>query len=170
MWRITLVMRKVEDELFSWPGGETNYDNWIEYAAFFHSTGRQERCFDCYERAVEIDATERNAYVYIAAIYHDLNRPADCKKVLEEALRRATPHPEIHTYMAVALREEGDVSGAVGHLQTAISLDNTNPKTWLELASCYRQLGRNVKAWWCLGKAKRLDSAISVVPEVPESP
>ena len=69
----------------------------------------------------------------LARVYLQAGRTGECRARLEEALAQDSLSARLHNNLAVALAEDGQFTQALGHFETALTLDHADPGTWLDL-------------------------------------
>jgi tetratricopeptide (TPR) repeat protein len=88
-------------------------------------------------RTFEIDMLRQEA-----ARATDSGRHEDAVAALQQVVDREATRPEHHIALAGALRQAGRTEAAIGHLETAATLDKTNKDVYRQLAELYAALGR----------------------------
>jgi len=97
------------------------------------------------------------AYIFLAENRFSKGQPDEAVRVLERGVRA---NPESYTLLAACaaiLIRTGDLTSAVGVLEKALSIFDTDPEAWSNLGFIYWRRGDPKKAQEYLGRAVALD-------------
>ncbi|MBN1939669.1 MAG: sulfatase-like hydrolase/transferase, partial [Candidatus Aminicenantes bacterium] len=121
------------------------------------------------ESAAELEGliSERNhfiwAYIFLSETYFAWSKPAEAVRVLERGVRA---NPESYTLLAACgsvLINSGDLDSAVGVLEKALSIIDTDPQPWNNLGYIHWRKGEYNKASEYFRKAIDLDPSFAPV-------
>lgn len=99
-----------------------------------------------YEKAVALDATNKDAYLGIAEIYIVKNRNAEAQKVLEEGLSKASKKAQICEKLGELAIAEGEKDDAIKYFEKALSENSDMYKSAYLLGLTYVDKGKFEKA------------------------
>lgn len=95
------------------------------------------------KRAVELDPAQSSAFTRLGSIAFANNRPADAKGYFEVALRTNPGDVTARRRLAIILRGEGDIDGAIlEYRQLLAPIETASLADKATLASLYNQRGR----------------------------
>lgn len=92
-------------------------------------------------KALELDANNREALTELASIRIEEGKTAEAKKILEKVLQIDSFYTPAHSYRAVALLKEGNVKGAQEEYATAGKLNPLDYKVHYVLAQAFEEKG-----------------------------
>jgi protein O-GlcNAc transferase len=94
-----------------------------------------------YRKVLKLDPQHVDSLINLATNIGDQNRQ-EARKLIEEALQLAPKSPEAHLNLALLLRKDGELKGAMEALQKAIRLDPEALEPRRQLLSVYVTLER----------------------------
>jgi len=114
--------------------GPTYYN----YGNLLFKLGRYEEAIEQYRESSISQSPSANVQYNLAAAYLKTGQPAPAKAALLEAIRIRSDYADPHVMLAVILNSEGDVAGAIEHLQRAKQIDPTRQ----DVRAALNQLGK----------------------------
>jgi tetratricopeptide (TPR) repeat protein len=101
---------------------------------------------EAYQRAVELDPQQADAWVNLGRLAHEAGRAREAVRLYERALALCPDDPVIHYNLALALEDVRGAAAAAAHYEKALALDPDFADAHYNLAGLCEQLGREAAA------------------------
>lgn len=105
-------------------------------------TGRHHDALDLYNEAIRLEPNNVRTYVMTARAYAELFRFDRMEAVHDALIRQAPNHPGVHHYIGETFAHLKLPQRATECFEKAVSLETSEPPTWMELASLYEAAHR----------------------------
>jgi len=96
---------------------------------------------EIYEKLVKKGACSHIAYGNLAAIYGLKGRKLEMIKLLRKALEIQPDYPDAHINLGTALKENGDLNGAIASFQQALNINPNYPEAHNNLGNALKKQG-----------------------------
>jgi tetratricopeptide (TPR) repeat protein len=106
---------------------QTRAENWANLANIYQAIipfaqGSDQFAIQSYSQAVALDPINPNTRISLGGIYYALGRYDDAIRTFELAIIAKPDYANAHYNLAVALREKGDIDGAIKQMELVLSL------------------------------------------------
>jgi tetratricopeptide (TPR) repeat protein len=130
------------------------------YGVFLFETGRREEAIGHFEKAFAAEPNDRAIRTQLVTAYLALNRPADAKKVLEQALSKNARDSDALLQRAEIYLKEKDFAKAESDVNAVLKLVPTSGEVHYLLAKVYQASGRTPIYRQEMAKALELNPAL----------
>jgi len=118
---------------------------------------------EIYEKLVKKGACSHIAYGNLAAIYGLKGRKLEMIKLLRKALEIQPDYPDAHINLGTALKENGDLNGAIASFQQALKLKPSYLEAHINLGNALHEQGDLIAGIVCF------ENALKLKPSYPEA-
>ena len=118
---------------------------------------------EIYEKLVKKGACSHIAYGNLAAIYGLKGRKLEMIKLLRKALEIQPDYPDAHINLGTALKENGDLNGAIASFQQALKLKPSYLEAHINLGNALHEQGDLIAGIECF------ENALKLKPSYPEA-
>ena len=118
---------------------------------------------EIYEKLVKKGACSHIAYGNLAAIYGLKGRKLEMIKLLRKALEIQPDYPDAHINLGTALKENGDLNGAIASFHQALKLKPSYLEAHINLGNALHEQGDLIAGIECF------ENALKLKPSYPEA-
>ncbi|MFL0753689.1 MAG: tetratricopeptide repeat protein [Prochlorococcus sp.] len=118
---------------------------------------------EIYEKLVKKGACSHIAYGNLAAIYGLKGRKLEMIELLRKALEIQPDYPDAHINLGTALKENGDLNGAIASFQQALKLKPSYLEAHINLGNALHEQGDLIAGIVCF------ENALKLKPSYPEA-
>jgi len=141
--------------------------NWIELRNTYAATldeylGRKFEAKEQYQKVIESDYPEPEAYFNLANLHRDLGQFEEAKRHYENALYNGFLSPDVYNNLGMSHKESGDYRKALRVIEEGLEVAEFNSRLLTNLATIYIEINRPDKAVEILepGLESKNDSSI----------
>jgi len=99
----------------------------LQLASLYNHARNLPKALETIDRAVQVDNADASLHFYKSTLLARLGRQQAAQASLEHAINLEPSNPAFHLHLAILLRSEGNLTGALSHADAAVAVTQETP-------------------------------------------